>query len=250
MKEIQESLNAKKIIKNIYQPNDNIPIYDISNGFWEDKGTYWLNIAPQDSEMWYLNHKNRLTAGNFGTAIGKSRFCTPENLPNSIINIKPRSMEERVKFSQLHGVKTESAGRKWYCETRNVQVAEVGLAVPKWETRIGASADGEIVGTNGIIEIKSPVEMYKPLTRHMDRVNNGWVPPPFYHSHIWDTHYAQIQGCMKIMDKKWCDYVVYATGSGLSYVERVKFDEKYWNKILWPGISSFLNNILDPLIDK
>lgn len=150
--------------------------------------------------------------------------------------------------NKRHGVITEPKAREWYCKTRGVIVKEVGLSVPKWEPRIGASLDGDIVDSDGIIEIKSPLQMYESLTNHMAKINTGWRPPSFYHAHIREIHYAQMQGSMKITGKKWCDYIVFATQSNLSYVERVPFNKKYWDEVLWPGVTYFLNNIMEPLI--
>ena len=195
--------------------------------------------------MWHAHRKFRLTVSNFGGAIGKSSFCSPMEIAIDITNIKPKTTS--AKFAMQHGVVTEPKARDWYCKTRNVEVQEVGLAVPKWEPRIGASLDGE-VGPDGIIEIKSPLVMYEPLQNHMIKINTGWRPPPFYHGHIWDTHYAQMQGGMKITGRKWCDYIVYATESNRSYVERIYFNQQYWDNELWPGVQNFLNNIMEPLI--
>ena len=75
----------------------------------------------------------------------------------------------------------------------------------------------------------------------IDAINAGKKFPRFYHDHIDRSHYAQMQGSMKILNKQYCDYVVYATSSNLSYVERIEFNPLYWDTILWPGIQKFLN---------
>lgn len=223
--------------------------YSFDPKYWKDCGTFWLNIAPQGTNEWYYHRSYRLTASNFGAAIGKSKFCSPMDIALDIANIQPRTFSDKSKFVMQHGVVTEPKAREWYSNKYKVQVKEIGLAVPKWEVRIGGSIDGE-VGTDGMIEIKSPLKMYEPLKKHIEKINSGWRPPPFYHQHIWETHYAQMQGCMKIINKKWCDYIVYATDSNQSYVERIYFNESYWDKVLWPGIQHFLNNILEPLLNK
>jgi len=187
-----------------------------------------------------------LTASDFGAAINKSNYQTPLDIAMEITNSKDYSKYN--KSNPPHGIVTEPKARDWYRRTRNIKVIEVGLAVPKWEPRIGASIDGDIIGTEGIIEIKCPEEMYDSLITHMNKINTGWRPPPFYHEHIRDSHYAQMQGGMKIVNKQWCDYIVYATGSNLSYVERVYFNQKYWDTILWPGIQKFLDEIMEPII--
>jgi putative phage-type endonuclease len=222
--------------------------YTFESKYWIDFGNYWLNTAPQGSEQWHLHRKFRLTAFNFGGAIGKSHFCTPMDIALDLTNIKTKSLSEYSKATMQHSIITEPKARDWYCRTRNVEVIEVGLAVPKWEPRIGVSLDGDVKNTDGIIEIKSPLEIYEPLRNHMAKIRTGWRPPPFYHSHIWESHYAQMQGGMKITNKRWCDYIVYATESNLSYVERIPFNQVYWETLLWPGILNFLDNIMEPLI--
>lgn len=265
------------LIKNRY-------VFDLIS--WIDCGHYWLNKAPQGSDEWKLNRKYRLTASNFGAAIGKSCFSTPHDIAAEIANVavdnanifieRPHcnntkrwpSMDPdrfnrrspkrshngqnspKIRFNQQHGVITESKARDWYCKTRNVTIVEVGLAVPKWEQRIGASLDGDITGTDGIVEIKCPFEMYEQLKSHIDKIKFGWRPSSFYHEHIRESHYAQMQGSMKIFGKQWCDYIVYATESNLSYVERIPFNKTYWDDILWPGITHFLDNIIEPIIQS
>lgn len=215
---------------------------------WNEYPTYWLNTASQGSDQWHIEHLRRLTASKFGTAIGKKSNVTPLSLAHHIANASFDPTADRTKFSAQHGVVTESKARQWYCYTRKVRVKEVGFAVPKWEPRIGTSVDGEVEGTDGILEIKAPFQVYPPLNEHMNKIKNGWKPQPFYHAHIWETHYAQMQGGMKIMNKSWCDYIVFATESNLAYVERIPFDQQYWDAVLWPGIKNFLDNILDPLL--
>jgi len=214
---------------------------------WIDKGEYWLNKSPQGSTEWERNRKYRLTTSNFGAALGMSSFSSKIDIAMDISNVKCKSFLDRGKLVKAHGIVTESSARMWYCKTRNVQVSEVGLAVPKWESRIGTSLDGDILGTEGIIEIKSPLQMYASLDEHMDKIKNGWRPNKYYHEHIWNTHYIQMQGEMKITGKKWCDYIVYATQSNRAYVERIDFNEKYWDEI-WPKIQEFLDEYMEPLI--
>lgn len=231
---------------------------------WKDCGTYYLSLADQRSEDWHksrkvwyekigddLKKRYRLTASNFGAAIGKSKYpgSEPLDIALSITDLKPKIFTDKAKFVMQHGVVTEEPARNWYMKEYNVEVKEVGLAIPKWDFRIGGSVDGDILNSDGIIEIKCPLTMYRPLQIHTDKIKRGWIPPNFYHDHISESHYAQMQGCMKITNKKWCDYIVYVTTDKTVYVERVKFDEKYWNEILYPGINEFFEKVLNPLVN-
>jgi hypothetical protein len=127
---------------------------------WIDNSSYWIHTFPQLSDEWFFEHQNRLTSSNFASALGWSDNITIEELRESIQYYKPLTVDSRKKIMKLHGVATESTGRNWYIKRFGAKVSEVGLAVPKWEPRIGCSADGIIEGENGIIEIKCPYFLY------------------------------------------------------------------------------------------
>lgn len=222
--------------------------------WWEDKETYYLNKAEQGTDEWKNFRKFRITASNFGAAIGLSKFSTPTEIAEDTCNIKLKTFDEKSVSNMAHGTMMEPLAREWYCNKKGVNVVEVGLAVPKWNNYIGASLDGDIVGTDGMIEIKSPKKMYFPIKKHMEK------PPferkeifknnPYYHDHIWDTHYAQMQGAMMITNKKWCDYIVYASEDNLVFCERVLFNKNYWENYLYPKLQNFIETEMKPLIDN
>lgn len=195
--------------------------------FWKDCGSFWLNRANQGSVDWHANRKRKLTASNFGAAIGKSKFCSPMDLAMEIAGIKQKEFSEKSKLLMQHGVNTEPIARDWYCRTYGVQVEEVGLAIPKWDTRIGASLDGS-VGVDGCIEIKCPLQMYYQLDQHSKKIEEGVVFDKYYHDHIFDSYFCQIQGGMCITGKKWTDFIVFSTESNRVFVERIWFNSKYW----------------------
>lgn len=222
--------------------------YSFHSDAWEDKGDYWFNSNKQCEIEWRAIKKFRLMTSNFGAALGKNSFFTALEIGMDITDVKPKHITGQHKISKRHCIITKPIARDWYRIRRKTNINVLGLAVPKWELRIGASGYGDIENTNGIILIKCPREMYKPLRIHMNRINSGWNAPRFYHSHIWDSHYAQIQGNLKILGKDWCDYIVYATCSDLVYVERIQFNQQYWDNELWPGLKFFFDNIFEPLI--
>ena len=59
-------------------------------------------------------------------------------------------------------------------------------------------------------------------------------------------YYAQVQGQLAIGGRPWCDFVVYTT-KGIN-VQRIKFDNNYWENILLPKLSEFYDNCLAPEI--
>jgi hypothetical protein len=223
---------------------------------WIDKGNYWLSIHPQTSPPWHaIKEKAYLvTASRFGPASGiATRYKSQESLGNNISGLRPPSpIPKRNQEKMQRGVIKEPIARNWYCHTRQVQVDEVGLAIPKWYPRIGCSLDGEVIGQHGekegMIEIKCPDVMPWKIAFHQKRLDEGWVPPPFYHDHISPDYYCQMQGCMAICEKKWCDFIVFITDTQQAYVERVPFNQRFWEEELFPGLCKFITTILDPKI--
>jgi hypothetical protein len=201
-----------------------------------------------------------LTASNFGAATGKSlnygkkKGKTPEDVADGITGIRPFEFDAESQRVMEIGRRQEPIARNWYSQSRGVNVREVGLAVPKWFPFIGASLDGEVleIGSNGeikstgMIEIKCPEKMYAPLIEYTQSMASGWKPPPKYHQHIWKTHYDQMQGCMAICNKHWCDYIVFCEQQNNVFVQRLEFDREYWEKSLYPQLKNFVEQLLIP----
>jgi len=216
---------------------------------WEDKGGYWLNGSPQGSEAWLALRKNLLTGSNVGSALGHSRFSGPLEVALDVAGVEAKVFSQESQRVMAQGTQREPLAREKYMRMKDVHVEEVGLAIPKWEPRLGSSLDGDVIGTEGVIEIKSPDKgIYRPLLEYERMVAKGWSPPPGYHQHIWDSHYDQMQVGMKVAGKTWCDYVVYSAQEERIFVDRVPLNDKYWETVLEPGIKNFLENILEPLI--
>jgi putative phage-type endonuclease len=223
--------------------------YDFSSSFWVEHDNYYISLAAQGTNIWKSHRFNRLTASNFASALGLGPTypnSSPMDIALDITGIKPKTFSSFSVHVMAHGTLKEPIARKWYENTYGVTVDELGVVIPKSEIRIGASLDGSIRGTNGMIEIKCPKKMYPKLNSH----NSDNINDIFYHDHISEHHYAQMQGGMEICDKDYCEYIVFATDSNQAYVERVLRNKEYWRNILYPGINHFLENVMEPLLEK
>lgn len=138
---------------------------------------------------------------------------------------------------------------KWYQDTYNTKIVKITTIVPKWNDRIQTTIDSIVNGVNdGIIDIRQPATMYKSLEHHTQKINQGWIPEKYYHNHIFDDHYVQIQANMKICNKLWCDYVVFVKNGNQVYIERIYFNEPYWNQV-WSTLDDYINNVLVPTLN-
>src|SRR5579885_3158777 len=130
---------------------------------WKDCGSYWLNTCPQCSPGWEAARKGRFTASRFGYGIGANpKFATPKRVALEITGIIKPDVDAQHQIMMSEGIRLEPEARQYYESKYKVKVEQVGLAVPKWDPRIGASVDG-LVGEEGCIEIKCVQRMYRPI---------------------------------------------------------------------------------------
>jgi len=207
---------------------------------WQDCGTYWLHKYPQLTDPWKDERSFRLTTTNFSPIVNPTFYRGPDDVVKYYSG-PPIKKSFQGQLASDCGLRNEPKGREWYKKKFKVKIKEVGLAVPKWDTRLGCSIDGDIEESNGIIEIKCPGKMYGPICKYLAARKDGWRPPEGYHDHIFDSHYDQMQGSMAIINKEWCDYIVYCLAEKKIFVERIYFDRRYWYNEMYPKIDDFLN---------
>ena len=195
---------------------------------WKDRGVYYEHTAPQGTDEWIKARIGRCNGSDSGGLAGESNFDTPEQVGKYIAGVEKKDLSGNQAVQ--HGHKTEPISRAWYEKTYNCKVIERGYCIPKDSGIIGASVDGDIVDSEGIIEIKCPVSMYRPILKYMEMKENGWIPPERYLDHIWKTHYCQMQQGMFVLKKKYCDYIVYSTEDKKAFVQRVWFDPEFWEQ--------------------
>jgi hypothetical protein len=217
---------------------------------WLDKGEYWLSTAKQGSPEWKKQRMCRITGSRVGSFVGHSRFCGVEKSAKEITGILNISFSENSKALMSNGIRGEPHARKWLSEKLGKDITEVGLAVPD-DFILGASVDG-IIDKDTICEIKVPAKMYEPLIAHR---NTKKKHPKYYHNHIWDSHYDQMQLGMFVVGAKWCHYVVYLPkADDLSepldvYHEVVPFNKGYWN-FLYEHVKNNYEEHIEPIMKK
>ena len=210
---------------------------------WIDCGNYWISDNPQRTDDWLEDRKGRITGSVSGSCVGHSKFKSP---PIAALEIsgkkKPNFTPHQLKIME-YGTVNEPVACDWYKKINNVIVEELGLVVPKWNIYLGASVDGVVKGTDGIIEIKCPQKMYYPLENYL---NNTSKPDDY--SHIWKSHYDQMQLGMAILEKKWCDYIIFCIPEDKVFTQRIPWNQSYWDNEFNPKLNDFIDNRLKPLL--
>ena len=160
----------------------------------------------QRSNEWFEARKGKLTASNFGAALGISPYKSRNKLFKEM-----RGDSEPFKGNEMtaYGQEMEPVAIDDYeCETGNL-VQEVGFILHPDNSMIGASPDG-LIGDNGSIEVKCPwkQEVYGGI-------------PPFYA--------AQCYGVMACCERKWCDFYCWTPID--TELTRIDFSEDVWAKM-------------------
>jgi len=224
----------------------------MASGDWIEGPCYWLSIYPQGSTEWLqLRDKHPtdpsiklITGSRAGCAAGLSRFKTPERYAYEMITGKSEILDQVAKDRMALGNLNEPVLRRAYESLYKVKVKEVGLAISKLDSGLGASPDG-LVGEDGLVEFKysrciSDGLRQEALMRNFD---SNYLPPAGG-KHIYPEYYSQMQMQMFIFGRKWCDFVVYGYEAGELYTERVYFDPTFWNQVLYPGLCRFRSVVI------
>ena len=148
------------------------------------------------------------------------------------------AITEYVKYQHSHG-------------HPSLTVTPVGFHISLSHPYLGASPDGAVYDPSTASEPFGFVEVKCPYTaRNMTPVE-ACSGPSFFCTLSHDSddssdtvllctshqYYAQVQGQLAIGGRPWCDFVVYTT-KGIS-VQRIKFDNHYWENILLPKLTEF-----------
>ena len=197
---------------------------------WKDCGNFWEHVAEQGTDEWKNARIGRVNGSNSGSMGNKSRFKTAEETGKIIAGVATETFSPEALERMNKGTKNEPVVRNWYEKEYNCKVLERGLCVLKTDITIGASVDGDVLNTDKIIEIKCPVKMYRPLLTYMENTEHGWKPEKDYVGHIWETHYCQMQQGMFVLNKKYCDYIVYSDSDSQIFTQRISFNPVFWKE--------------------
>lgn len=251
--------------------------YSTCTLFDHNKLGVWISKAPQRSEMWLEHKKGRPSGSNVSVCVGHdTKFKSRQQIAEYISGYKEYVPDSHSKELMEHGMISEVPARKFYISNyNNCTISEIGFVVPGWDLRIGYSPDGIIMNpawdnlpqnkrtyenilkyADGMMEIKAPLKMYYPINKYLSipaekrsaDIKSACVISeniPNIYNHIWVSHYDQMQMGMAILNLNWCDYLVYATDSNQTFLQRVVRNSDYWSKTLYPKLICFINDFLN-----
>jgi hypothetical protein len=174
---------------------------------------------PQRTTPWFVVRLGIISASRFSDVLaggaGKTRHSYMLKLCNELLSGVHQQGYQSPDM--LRGTRQEPAARREYEFITGNSVNEIGFAI---NNHCGCSPDG-LVGADGGIEIKCAKSTVQALI-----IKAGKMPP---------KHKPQVQGCMKVMECDWWDFVSYCPDvkdpKDYLFIERIMRDEKYIKRL-------------------
>lgn len=189
---------------------------------------------PQGSDEWLVDRCGIPTASMFKsivTSTGKPS-TSAKTYMNSLLADwlagKPVDAFEPTD-AMKRGTEREAEARELYSFITDNKVVETGFWFKDERKLVGCSPDG-LVNDNALIEIKCP----KASTLVGYRLDNKCPA----------TYVPQVQGQMWVMDKEYCDFLVWHPDIN-HFLIRVERDEKYITIM-----SGLINKFIDEMLEK
>ena len=176
---------------------------------------------------------HRVMTKGRGTEFGKTAESYAEEIVQRMIGVK---IDQYVSYEMQWGIDHEPMAVEAYEINRMVSVSarnpQVRVTHPEHDF-ISGEPDG-LVGTDGLIEVKSPNE-----ANHFKNLLNGEQVSQYMY---------QIQGYLWLTDRKWCDFVSFHPNYPDKYqlsINRVMRDDdiilqlekrcvKFWQELVIP----------------
>ncbi len=189
-------------------------------------------MVEQGSPEWFEQRLGRITASNFGALMTLPRSkkdreaglisqTTRSYLVKKVSEVLTGTSKEFSTASLQWGSAMEDEARKMYELERMVKVEQIGFAMLDSNPIIGGSPDG-LVNDDGIIEVKCPDS--DTFTGYL--LGDSIIRP----------YMAQIQGNLWILNRFWCDFIVYdprvIKENLRMHIVRVERDDEYIGKMI------------------
>jgi len=189
-------------------------------------------MVEQGSPEWFEQRLGRITASNFGALMTLPRSkkdreaglisqTTRSYLVKKVSEVLTGTSKEFTTASLQWGSAMEDEARKMYELERMVKVEQIGFAVLDSNPIVGGSPDG-LVNEDGMIEVKCPDS--DTFTGYL--LGDSIIRP----------YMAQIQGNLWILNRFWCDFIVYdprvIKENLRMHIVRVERDDEYIGKMI------------------
>ncbi len=192
-----------------------------------------VHDVVQGSDEWLNLRLGKITASCFyklqGTKAAREKYLCEK--ASEIILGSKSDQDEFVNIHIKRGQEDESIAREEYEIREFKNVEQIGL-IQSGEY-FACSPDG-LVDKDGMIEIKCP-DVHNYLFRVLEITKHGVQGIP-------KEHLLQMQFCLYLCNRKWCDYILYNKKHAKSYNPGVFVYRIYRDESIEEDMKKLLNN--------
>jgi putative phage-type endonuclease len=224
-----------------------------------------IGALEQRSDAWIESRKLRITASNFGAIVGLNPYSSPEkHLLEALFSTFAGNAATQ------YGSSHEAIACAAYLEGLNGRVChrDSGLVISREMPFLGASPDGIMTANSSTFSTHPPI-MRCPVVGQpggsFDLVKTSyspelglssvcsWTPPALFpheflleikcpfrkrlYGKIPDYYYAQIQGCMQILDLPYAHFYVWTPFT--SSLDCFPRNDDWWHRFALPKLIDF-----------
>ena len=215
----------------------------------------------RDSLRWFQVRRFRITASYFGEVRRQRDTTKPDSLVLRMLG--NNTYHKKDTASMAWGRSNESVALEKYKQEKlasgneHLVVTQSGFWVSSDYPFLGASPDAAVYDPSelqpfGFAEVKCPYK-HKDITPKEACADSTFCCEVIQHDgeerlKLKEGHpyYSQVQGQMAIGRRTWNDFIIYTT-KGIA-VERIRFNQLFWERELLPKLETFFSNCLAPEI--
>lgn len=218
----QSTFTRTPILRDKYRMTEE-EIQFIQNHIIDRQTQHRIMNIPQRTDEWLKVRKHRITASNYGSAVGHNQYSNQNQLMKEMLwhSFKGNAATE-------WGTKYESKAADLYLRFmqqkypgKKIELTFPGLIVSLEHPWAGSSPDG-FVWIDG--KLVGGIEIKCPFRKRL-------------YPYIPSYYYDQIQGSMGFLHMDWWDFIVWTPDQ--SQIQRFPFDANYWNNELFPKLEDF-----------
>lgn len=224
-----------------------------------------LTVDQTQSPLWHDLHVGRLTSSIFHDVLVRRASTSPDALVKRVMGYFSSVSTAAMQW----GIQQEASAIQDYVSYMRsnghpeLEHKPSGLTLLPSRSMLGASADGEVTDPSadnprGVLEVKCPSRCQNKSIRYMtpEEITEAFPQEACLKLtadgklQLKRTHryYTQVQGELGVKHCKWADFVVWTAAKSQNlFVERILFDESFWDKLL-AALLEFYESFVAPEI--